>query len=219
LAMKKPRAKHLLILVLCGFMLLVSACSPAGGNNGNPNGNSSNNGDNGDKDQTPTYSVSDYLPLEAGSEWDYLGEGNEFASYKLKVLFQQDNLTQLSRDNGGTVMALIYKTEADKIVQIYSQEEFYDETNILDTPADESEIILQAPFTVGASWEATDRVYTIEATDETVTVPAGVFEHCLKVVSTFPGSNHTVTEYYAPGTGMIRSEFSDGENQITSSLQ
>lgn len=217
MAMKKPRAKHLLILVLCGFMLLVSACSPAG-NNKVPN-NGSDNSNNGGSNQEQEYSVSDYLPLEAGSEWDYLGEGNEFASYKLKVLFKQGDLTQLSRDNGGTVMALIYKTEADKIVQVYSQEEFYDETNILDTPADESEIILQAPFTVGASWEATNRVYTIEATDETVAVPAGVFEHCLKVVSTFPDSSHTVTEYYAPGTGMIRSEFSDGENQVTSSLQ
>ncbi|HNX28064.1 MAG TPA: hypothetical protein PKN87_01440 [Syntrophomonadaceae bacterium] len=219
MAMKKTGSRRLFLLLLCGFMLFVSACSPTTENSGNNSGSSNSTGDHEVSNDTPVYSISDYLPLEAGSQWDYLGEGNEYASYKLKVLYREGDLAQLSRDNGGTVMALIYKIEADRILQVYSREDFYEDTNILDTPADEAEVILQAPFTVGASWEATDRTYTITATDETITVPAGVFDHCLKIVSTFPDSSHTVTEYYAPGTGMIRSEFKDGEAEVTSSLQ
>lgn len=218
--MKNTNAKHLLVLLLCGFMVFLTACSPAdnpGKNDNNGNSNSINN--NGNDNGAPVYSVDDYLPLAAGNQWGYLGEGNEYAAYNQKVLYRQGDLAQLSRDNGGTVMALINKIEADKIVLVYSREEFYEDTNILDTPADRADIILQGPFTVGTTWEAAERLYTIEALDEEVTVTAGVFEHCLKVISTFPDSSHTITQYYAPGVGMVRSEFSDGENQVTSSLE
>lgn len=218
--MKKTNVNHLLMLLLCGFLVFLSACSPAGNtgkNDNNGNSNGINNNDN--NNDARVYDVNDYLPLAAGNKWIYLGEGNEYASYNEKVLYREGDLAQLSRDNGGTIMALINKIEADKIVLVHSQEEFYEDTNILDTPADREDVILQGPFTVGAAWEAAERLYTIEALDEEVTVTAGVFEHCLKVVSTFPDSSHTITQYYAPGFGMVKSEFSDGENQVTSSLE
>lgn len=55
---------------------------------------------------------------------------------------------------------------------------------------------------------------------ETVTVPAGTFEKCLKITvakrATMPGNSEKlfVTEWYAPGVGLVKSESADKKGKV-----
>ena len=50
-------------------------------------------------------------------------------------------------------------------------------------------------------WHGHVRTYTVE-TIEDVTVPAGIFEDCVKIVSTFPGQHRVY--WYAKGVGLVK---------------
>jgi hypothetical protein len=52
---------------------------------------------------------------------------------------------------------------------------------------------------------AMDRV-TIVSTDETLTTPAGTFEHCLHLKETTPLEKGVSHKWYAPGIGMIKDD-------------
>lgn len=73
--------------------------------------------------QVPSKTVSplpsDYFPLTAGMSWEYQGEGNEYASFKRKVLFVKGNLAQIQEDNGGTVSASVFKTTNDSVNRVF----------------------------------------------------------------------------------------------------
>lgn len=107
---------------------------------------------------------------------------------------------------------------------------------------DDAHYVLRLPAKVGSHWmlpsaisliesmfyEAGERIrdrqvpvtlrYTVEATDETVTVPAGTFSNCLRVSAhgsaitrvnmgqNFGHIDVAHTDWYAPGIGLVKSE-------------
>lgn len=163
--------------------------------------------------------VEPYLPLQVGNQWSYSGTGSEYADYTERVLFQDGNRVQLKRENPGTTMALIYEVNPNNIALVYSQEEFYEDRNILSVSDNRQEVILQGPAVVGTTWRAGDRKYEITENNGTVKVPAGTFKHCLKVRSTFEGSDHQIIQYYARGVGLVKSEFISGNDRVVSELE
>jgi hypothetical protein len=91
--------------------------------------------------------------------------------------------------------------------------------------------LLKWPLKPGDSWEvvsltmwevpnvAFNLTLTVESADETVTVPAGTFSHCAKIVGAASIQNQgqpvvvKSTEWYCPNSGLVkqlRTEFGPG---------
>lgn len=182
----------------------------------------------------------DYFPLAAGLRWEYRVvtttrqsvERSEYAVENLGQTDVDDELYWLRRSSSG----IDYYLQRDDS-GVYRRGK---RTLIEDTPRwdEQRRYVLKQPFTVQTQWEAESHPYIlqrlhpfeerftrsqrflmsyrIDAIDETVTVPAGTFEHCLKVrgeavapiladpaigVSEVPV---TTEEWYAPGVGLVR---------------
>ncbi|MGI6225364.1 MAG: hypothetical protein ACOYJ1_03820 [Peptococcales bacterium] len=163
--------------------------------------------------------VKDVYPLSQGDYWKFAGSGNEYAPFEQKVLFREGDRVQLQLATGGTVMAMIYEFKDGELVVVYSQEEFYEEKNILDTENTMSEVILKEPIEVGNTWESGDKQYKIEAIDATVDTPSGKFEDCVKVFITSEEFNYQNNVYYKPGLGLIRQEYLADEYKIITELE
>jgi hypothetical protein len=168
-------------------------------------------------DKTSAVGVKDYFPLSIGSTWQYLGEGNEYASFTRKVLFKEGDRIQTMEDNGGTVSANIYKVTGDAARLVYSQGEQYDKVNLLDRKDNRDSIVLKAPLKTGTKWENAEDEREILATDASVDTPAGRFEACVKV--SIKSQNSTMYEYYKAGVGMVKREFISEGLTVTSTLE
>lgn len=182
----------------------------------------------------------DYFPLTEGLHWEYrvvttTRQGVERSAYAVDNLGQTDVDDEdywLRRSSTGIDYYLqrdasgIYRSGKRTLIEYTPR---WDERQ---------RYVLKQPFTVQTQWEAESHPYIlqrlhpfeerftrslrflmnyrIEAIDETVTVPAGTFEHCLKVrgeavapvladpaigVSEVPV---TTEEWYAPGVGLVR---------------
>ena len=83
--------------------------------------------------QLNTPEVEKYLPLQVGNQWSYQGIGDEYAQYTEKVLYREGNLIQTLSCNGGTCSVEIYEIKPDKVVCLFTENEFYEITNILKT--------------------------------------------------------------------------------------
>ena len=159
----------------------------------------------------------DYFPLTKGSTWEYQGAGNEYASFRREVLFSKDDLAQILEDNGGTVIAAIFKSTNTAVTRVFSRPETYDRTSLLDQPPSENTVILSTPLAVGTKWNSGGVEREIVAVDATVDSPAGKFVNCIKV--RIPGNDSTVFEYFAEGVGMVKREFISGEARVISTLK
>jgi hypothetical protein len=159
----------------------------------------------------------DFFPISKGSTWQYLGEGNEYASFSRKVLFLEGNRAQFVEDNGGTVSASIFKVTEDQIIRTFFQGEEYNQTNLLDKESNDNLAILKTPLKAGTKWETLRDVREIVDIDATVVAPAGTFEDCIKV--SIKSENSTMHEYFKAGIGMVKREFESEGMVVTSTLE
>jgi len=160
------------------------------------------------------FAPGDYFATAPGTTWRYLGHGNEFATYSAEVTHRDGNLFQLVVYSGADV-AHVYEIEPEKVVRrLRSGEMEFDKQNFLTGPFLESYTVLEAPLEVGHSWEAT-AVYPngasvekrrIEGVGLTLDTPAGRFENVIRVRVSYESGNDSL-EHYAPGIGLVRSEY------------
>lgn len=183
---------------------------------GNPLQASDKTSSAGDSEQNVP-SLRACFPLSIGSTWQYLGEGNEYASFTRKVLFKEGDRTQTMEDNGGTVSANIYRMTDDEVRMVYSQGEEYDKVNLLDQKDNRNSIILKAPLKPGTKWKNAEDEREIVAVDASVDTPAGRFEDCIKV--SIKSQNSTMYEYFKAGVGMVKREFISEGLTVTSTLE
>ena len=82
-------------------------------------------------------------------------------------------------------------------------------------------IIIPAHPKVGDKFKSEDVSATVDesdevvAVDETTTVPAGTFEHCVKIAEQVPGEGLEY-KYYAPGVGVVRETPATGDELLIS---
>jgi len=169
---------------------------------------------------TPTveHNVSDYMPMLVGYTWEYEGEGNEYASYVLKVEYQESNRYQLSRDNGGAVIADIYEARKDSLVHVYQAGEGEDHPNLLKQPNNLEDILIKLPLQAGNKWTSEENSYEILDTKASITVPYGTFKDCIVVKRTYKDGGEDYM-YYKDGVGLIQSEFRSGDFKVFSRLK
>lgn len=163
--------------------------------------------------------VKDVYPLSEGDYWKFAGSGNEYAPFEQKVLFREGDRIQLQLATGGTVMAMIYEFKDGQLIVVYSQEEFYEERNILDSEDTMEEVILKEPIEAGNTWESGGKQYKIEDVDALVDTPAGKFEGCIRVSVTAEEYDSQSNVFYKPGLGLIRQEYLSEEYKIIAELE
>lgn len=169
-----------------------------------------------------TSNLKAYFPLHQGMEYSYAGEGIEFAPFKRKLMFVQDNYLQLTDDNGGTVVVKVYKVDENEVVELFSKGEFYDDDNLISDvreDGDKGEILLMAPLEEGNNWKSNNQEREIVAVDQKVKVPAGIFYDVVKVKISYKDSNNTGYDYYAPNIGLIKNEYLGENFKIKSELK
>jgi len=164
-------------------------------------------------------SLPDYFPAAVGSIWDFEGHGNEYASYVRTVVHRLGDKTQIEVNNGGTVTGEVYRITANEVRQVYFTGEFYTRESLLDAKENRQDVVLKAPLEPGQKWETSKTTKTIEQVGLEVTVPAGTFKQVVKVVSVQKDSSWRTYEYYAPGVGPIKCEYTDGTDTISSLLK
>ncbi|MEL7568091.1 MAG: hypothetical protein AAGU27_24890 [Dehalobacterium sp.] len=220
--MKNFSFKVTLIFVIM-MVIFITACNQTGKTNPEPEDNKSVLEENdSEKEISPpkdqiTPDLSDYFPLSQGSTWQYLGEGNEYASFKREVIFAEGNRGQIKEDNGGTVSAVVFDVTDEAITRVFFQGESYENDNFLNAEPNDNLVILKAPLQVGTKWETDDSSREIVDLNASLDTPAGNFEKVLKMKITFPDS--TMFEYYKDGVGMIKREYISGDFKVTSTLE
>jgi len=163
--------------------------------------------------------VGAYYPLAVGNQWEYEGIGNEYASYTQKVVYSKDDKYQVMVDNGGTVSANIYVLSDESLIRTYSEAEVYDDKNILDEKENMNNIMIKAPIEIGTKWESQGDQCEITDINATVTVPAGTFENCIVIKETYNETGAFTNYYYCKGVGLVKSEYIDGDFQVSSLLK
>ncbi|RYD05071.1 hypothetical protein N752_10895 [Desulforamulus aquiferis] len=163
-----------------------------------------------------------YFPMEQDLTWQYEGEGNEYASFTRRVMYQEGDRLQIAEDNGGTKVALVYQVGDNEIAKLYSEPEFYTDENILQGPPNMHEVILKGPLEVGTTWQNERFKREIISVNEEVKVPAGNYGQVVKVKITsmeLEASGSEQYEYYAENVGLIMREFIIDQEKIVSRLK
>ena len=179
--------------------------------------NSGNDSNNINEKSAPEFlEIKDYYPMKENIKYVYEGKGNEYASYNVYIDYTSEGKVQQRVDNGGTVMAKVVELKDGKITRLLSRGEAYYRENLLETKGDEDEVLLMEPLTKGTTWKLKDsRVRTITDTSVDITTPAGSYK-AIEVVT--EGSNDKTIDYYAKNVGLVKSVFTSGETEVTSSL-
>lgn len=182
-----------------------------------------------------------YYPLAKGHVWQYqmsAGSSHQGATFVItnlperklngkKVVPQQVEL------NNTTSFSFL-SDEKDGLYEIAVQKPQDLEPNVKEPPSK----VIPYPTEAGQSWESREETiltgpvsvtlaFSVESVDEEVTVPAGTFSNCLKVVGkgskSFKGLGYGIGAYtlnvehyrwYAPGTGLVRAVIREKSNDV-----
>ncbi len=163
--------------------------------------------------------LTDYFPFNENVHRTYAGTGNEYAGYDSWIDYINDGALQIRKNNSGTEWVEVYIIEDDTLKRVFSLEEAYFRQDLTAERLD-GEIVLMGPLEAGTTWTLQNGAQrSITAIAAGVTVPYGTFT-ALEVTTVYDAS--TVRDYYAPGIGLIKTEFVSGElpsEPITSELE
>lgn len=194
----------------------------------------------------PAHDGASYFPLASGARWTYsvLTESDGASSRRQQTISVLDERRHDGKplfirrsetpDNIGIEYWL--RAQQDGIVRIAQRMDLEEQATLDPAPR----TVLKLPLAVGAGWSAPTvpytvmrkneyprevkyshgmtMAYTVEALEERLTVPAGSFDHCARVVGraemtlfTDPvrGFNKvpvTTTEWYCRGVGLVKLE-------------
>ena len=156
-----------------------------------------------------------------GSIADYLGEGNEFASYQSRTHWHNDNTVSIYEDNGGTTLLRTYRINKNAIVLIHEEGEYYEEYNPTDDELNVLQPIstyLQLPLEEGTSFDD----WHIRNVNQTIETPYRTFNHVILLEKTEESGNIN-RRYIVKDYGEIKREYlmNDGEseNVVSSTLE
>jgi hypothetical protein len=177
----------------------------------------------------------DYFPLKKGYKWEYdviLGDDKKVENFETRKLGKKKVIPQ--KVEQGDQVSFDYLLETKKGLVLYATQSSTDpEPVILDTLV----YLYKNPFKAGTKWESTitssllmEQVsfplsYEILKGTETITVQAGTFEKCIKVVGKGSverdkGLLGTVkleavhTSWFAPNVGFIKSHLHTSGNHM-----
>ncbi|OPX86313.1 MAG: Endo-1,4-beta-xylanase A precursor [Pelotomaculum sp. PtaB.Bin104] len=161
--------------------------------------------------------IADYFPVQGYASYVYEGIGNEYASYSVFIDYASAGKVQQRVDNGGTVAARVLELKDGKLIRQLFQGETYYRENLLNVTDASAEILLMEPLKAGISWTLKDgRTRKITSISADAATPLGSYKAIAVVTE---GPYDTITEYYAKDVGMVKSVFTSGGEEISSSLK
>lgn len=191
--------------ILAALLVLLTSVVYTGCQNNNTNGNSKE------------YKISDYFPFTANLKTVYEGYGNEYASYTTYVDYIKGDKMQTRTDNGGTVSARVYQNTNGELVLLYSAGEIYYKQDFTSAEPKQHDVLLKEPLKTGTKWKMDDgSTRSITGVDVSVTTPSGTYK-ALEVTTV--GSNSTTKDYYVLNKGLVKSVWSSGNFEVSSSLK
>jgi hypothetical protein len=162
----------------------------------------------------PTLPTAAYLPLKVGNQWEYTGTEVNPLGVKTSAVTITLTMTvsqQLVRD-GEVWWQVLAKTSDPQStpVRMYLR---HDAAGLMssETVGHPAVNLMATPLQAGKSWvhpEDSRRTYVIESTTETVTVPAGTYTNCVKVVETDTGytPESLIMVWYKDGVGIVQEQ-------------
>jgi len=160
--------------------------------------------------------IQDYFPIKGNTRYVYEGKGNEYAAYNVYIDYISGGKIQQRVDNGGSVMANVIELKNGKLTRLFSRGEAYYRENFLQTEGNENEILLMEPLVKGTTWALKDSSRrTITNISADITTPLGNYK-AIEVTTEDP--NGKTIDYYAKDVGLVKSVFSSGEMEVSSSL-
>lgn len=159
--------------------------------------------------------------MQDGVTATYLGEGNEYASYRARTQWHNDDTVSIFEDNGGTTLLRTYRISDESIDLIQEQGEFYDEFN----PTDEElqalpklSTFLKLPVVPGENFDD----WEVISVNDTIDTPFQVFEQVIVLEKT-DDTGAIQRRYIVEKYGEIKREFimneEDIEFVVTSTLE
>ncbi|MFA6003889.1 MAG: hypothetical protein WC881_07460 [Elusimicrobiota bacterium] len=141
----------------------------------------------------------DYFPLDEGLALEYISKSaSGTGGYRFEVV--------TSADSGGVIRAHCRRVPRDAGGKAWDAQALKDGRGVFFDAALE----LPLPPEPGRRWTRAPNQYRIDAADAVVTVPAGTFRDCLRVVYTIAGGDAGWGErLYAPGVGLVYEMCSD----------
>ncbi len=166
-------------------------------------------------DDNPNTTASDYYPIGQNVRYYYEGSGNEYASYDVHIDYTSENMIQRRINNGGTESVSVIEISDGKVSEVFFQGETYYRENFLDS-TNKDETLIQDPIAVGTTWELSDgRNREITNLDVAIETPSGNYE-ALEITTVT--DDYTTIDYYAKDVGLVRSVFTTGADEISSTL-
>jgi len=184
---------------------------------------------------TGLLAADDYFPLKKNYKWNYdviIGEDKTVENFEIRKLGKKKVVPQ--KITIGDVVYFDYLLDTKKGLVLYARQSSTDlEPVILDTLV----YLCKKPFKAGTTWKSditstllmenvsVPLTYEIQKSKETITVQAGTFEKCLKVigkgwVERDKGLLGTIklevvhTNWFAPDVGFIKSHLHTSGNHM-----
>ncbi|MBP1755569.1 MAG: hypothetical protein H6Q59_1967 [Firmicutes bacterium] len=165
------------------------------------------------------FTLEDYFPFEADTEYVYEGAGNEYASYRrfIDYIDVPNEKLQTRTENGGTVTVRVLQIKDGALSVVYLANESYIRDNFMNqTSGEDAEVLLMEPLTKGTNWTLSDgSTRSITGEKVPVTTPYGSFE-ALEV--TTESTDSTIKDYYAVGVGLVKTVFESEGMEVSSTL-
>lgn len=166
----------------------------------------------GEKKETPVeekenksaaYDLTKYFKPDKSTA-NFLGEGNEFATYTEKTTWLSEQFVGTIVDNGGVTIMNVYKIGEDRIEKIMfepiDEGAKYPEIEKLEA-MEPLETILATPFKVGTTFGK----WTIVETGTTLETPYKTFDDVFVIEEV--GEDYVNRKYFVENYGDIKSEF------------
>lgn len=205
--------KHLYIIVLLTFILIIGGCQTSTDAKRDNTLNTNDQAialDEGVK-------ATDYYPFYENKIYEYEGIGNEYAEQRVFVEFIDDNKAQLKIMNPGTNLIKIMEYKEGKLSEIYTEGEFYHIENMLNVKADKENVILKEPIAVGNSWLTKDgNTKEITSLKAPIDTPYGQFK-ALEVITKYKDGG-IEKEYFVKDIGLVARKFGSEGDEIETLL-
>lgn len=207
-----------LMIIIFVLLLLISGCA---GNEEQGSNRSEEKVAAGKEEE-----ITAYFPLLEGKHYEYQGEGIEYASFVRDILYIDSPFVQVHEDNGGTVVASVYKVEEEQVSLVKREAEYYSEENLIPKLKEQEElkveeVIIKNPLEEGTTWETNGKTKEIVEIDTELEVPAGKFYDVIKIKSETDEADNDMTHYhyYAKNIGLIKQRSAGEDYEILSELE
>ena len=166
----------------------------------------------------PRYSdtpAADYLPLKQRAVFEYEYTSSEFTGSKV---IRVEYMSYSEADRTAQVNMVIFNRTKPRVVN-YVMTSDASGVRSSDSPLYGPRLEIPFPLQYNSVWnEGPDRS-RVAALNAKITVPAGTYNGCLKVLTRLSdGDAGAAVRYYAPGVGLVYEQINSEEKQETISL-